>query len=354
MRSIAIELVSVVTAVLFSGTAVAQNEPQRAGGIVAEVGDTVITQADLDRVVNMRRDAAEPSVKSLFTAQQLRAQHQALERIIEDKIVLHLVKSQEQKDGKPYIAPEQIEQELKNRVKRLKDDGFPVRTVEDLYRVFQDDYGQSRKEARQFIKERMSVDKYMWGVVYRQRVNSWVTPQQARYYYKANPKQFSMPLEVTFRQIFIKRGRPDAELAIEAVEKGLVDGAPFSELAQTYDEAAFEGEPERAGRRKTRSFEELKGWLFPIPQKLAITKTGEVTGRIDTAAGTHFFKVDDVVEGTPKSFGEALEEIQDQIRGDRRLNVRKRFLAKHRQRTRIAVFLPPLPGSKKSGNNGKN
>jgi parvulin-like peptidyl-prolyl isomerase len=248
----------------------------------------------------------------------------------------------EKKEGQPYITEFHIDQELEERVNRLKQEGNVAQSVEDIYRAFREN-GMNRREARQFLKDQMSIEKYMWREIYPRRVNPWVSPEESRYYYRSNIERFTTPVEISLRQVVIFRTRPDAQAAVEGMEQGLRDGVDFVELARMYSQEVLEGLADQAGRVRTYSFEELTSWHDPLPQELRRMKRGEISGPIISPVGIHFFKVEDVISGAPEPFSEAHPKIQRLLRLERNRIAREEFLAEERRKTRVEIRLPPLP-----------
>ncbi len=316
----------------------------QAGGIVAVVGDTVITQTELDRMgAYGRYQTSSDYPQPLVDWHRLQRQHAILDRLIDDKLILHRVQIIEKKEGKDYITEGHIDMELAQRVKRLKKEGNVAHSVEDLYRAYRESLGMNPRETRKFLRDQMSLEKYMWREIYPKRVNRWVSPEESRYYYRSNIDQFTTPERISLRQIFIPRTRRDAQIAVEGIEQALKNAADFVELARTYSQEVLDGLVDQAGRVREYSFAELKSWHPPLPQELRRMKRGEVSGPIVTRSVIHFIKVEDVVSGAPEPFSRAHPQIQRLLIFDRRRIAEQKFLAEERRKTRVEIFLPPLP-----------
>lgn len=326
-------------------TAFGQNEPQRAGGIVAVVGDTFITQSELDRTY--ARFSRDDVPQTVLDWHRLRRERAVLEFLIDEKLILHRVQIIEKKEGKPYITEGQIDGELRRRADRMKEQGSSSRSVEDVYQAYYDVLGLNRKETRAYLKDQMSIEKYLWREVYPKRVEPWVSPEESRYYYRANIDEFTSPVKIWLRQVFIPNTRRDAQLAVEGMVEGLKEGIDFAELARLYSQEVYDGMADQAGRVRTYSFEELKSWHPPLPETLRRMKRGEVAGPIRSEVGFHFLKVEDVVSGAPEPFSQAHSKIQTKLLQARRDAARRKFLKEERRKTRVEVFLPPLPDEKR-------
>lgn len=347
---------AVLICALLVGTAVAsgQNEPERAGGIVAIVGgDMVITQTDLDRAY--KRYSVSDVPQPVLDWHRLRRQKAVLDRVIDEKLILRRVQILEKKDGKPYITEQHIDAELRKRVNRLKEEGSTAHSVEDVYRAFYDRLGLNRRETRAYLRDQMRIEKYLWREVYPKRVEPWVSPEETRYYYRANIDEFTTPVTISLRHVFIPGTRRDFQLAVEGMVQGLKEGMDFADLARLYSQEVYDGMADQAGRLRTYNFEELASWHPPLPDKLKKMKPGEVSGPIISQIGSiHFFKVEDVVSGAPEPFSQAHSKIQAKLLASRREVAERKFLKEERRKTRVEILLPSLPETPKpSGSEGQ-
>jgi hypothetical protein len=314
------------------------------GGIVALVGDEIITQAELDRHMERRRSDFvkfyPPGVIDREWEQLLRIE---LERLINDKLVLQLVKKEEDRSkGAPYITDAQLEDQIEKRVEEMQGRGVALTGPEELYRFYFESFGMTREEVRDHLRKQMAIGAYFWREVYS-GANSFVSPKEAQYYYRDHKDDFSTPERVSFRMLVISRSRSDFPFAVENVDKELQAGADFLDVAREWsDESVVEGNPRGAGKLWDRTFDQVRDWSDAMVDMLAKMKQGDVSPRLDTPTGAHYFKVEDIVKSEPKSFSEAQAEIRKRILVKRRERAQEEFLAQLRKRTRIEVLLPPL------------
>jgi thiol-disulfide isomerase/thioredoxin/parvulin-like peptidyl-prolyl isomerase len=322
--------------------AVPAAKPRPPGGIVAIVNDDVITQAELDLTVRRERSRYERAYSPAMVEREMpRLQRMVLDQMIDHRLVLQLVKKEEEKDGKPSVTEADVDKEIADELKSLQEKGLRISTAEDFYRLSREEDGVEREELRRNIKERLAVLSYLQRNVFTP--HAFVAPQELRNYYQKNLKSFTTPVAISFRQITVPRTHVQAEFIVLEIEKGLRERADFCELARQYDQAALQGDPEQACRLWTKTFEELKGWHRPIREALQTMKKGETSRRIPTPVGFHFLLVEDVIEGTPRSFSEVQEEITRRIRIGRNQEEMGQFFSRLRSKSRIDVFLPPLP-----------
>lgn len=313
----------------------------RPGGIVAIVGDEVITEAELERVVGPRRaQLAELYPPTVIERELGDLRRFALDRMIDDKLILQLVRKEEEKLGRgPLIPDAALDRQIELQVESLRRKIPAIRDAEDLYRVVRERDGLSRDEYRKSLREQLMISAYIRQKVF-QAFSRFVSPEEARIYYKAHIDEFTEPEEIAFRQILIKASREDAVARKKAVEEGLQAEIPFLDLAQAYSEEVYEGDADAAGRLWRKSYEELKSWREPIPRVLRSLGEGETSEAVRTVLGIQFFHVEEVVEGEPKSFAEAQKLIERKIRRDREQAELAAFIRRERANTSIQILLP--------------
>jgi parvulin-like peptidyl-prolyl isomerase len=313
---------------------------KRPGGIVAIVGDDVITQNELDeRLERKRIDLTQRYSPSVVEAEIPRLSYWLLDQMIDDKLILALVKKDEEKEGKPSITEADLDAEIKRQLERLPKKGLAIAEPEDLYRVVLERDHMTREQYRAFMKDKLAINKYLWQKVF-QPGGGYASPHELRSYYLNHLDEFTNPVEISFRQIDIPPARSNAAI-VEQVEKALKSAAPFTDVAKQVAEA-LGGDPGSAGRLIKKSFEELKDYSAPIRETLRRMKKGEVSDRVVTESGIHWYQVEDVVEGKPKTYAEVQPEIEERIREEYNQAELDSFLAKLHKKKRIQRFLPPL------------
>jgi len=324
------------------------------GGIVAIAGPDVITQAELDkRVQQSRAQLAELYPSSVLEGELARISWMTLERMIDNKLVLQLVKREEEKnEGRSFVSEVDVDRALERQLEFHRERSPMIRTTEDLYRMVRETQGLSRDEYRKFLKEQIAIEGYLRQNVLRY-VDSFVSPEAARLYYKTHLDEFTNPVEISFRYILIRLSREDAWARRLAVHKGIKENQPFLELAKKYSEEAIEGDADAAGRLWRKSFEELKSWHSPIPEVLRKLKKGQVSEGILTVRGLQYFYVEDVVEGKPRTFSEAQEDIRKKIREAREQSQLDDFMKQLRKKTYTRNFLPRPDEESKGKEEGK-
>lgn len=324
----------------FTAAPQAEEGPSQPGGIVALVSDEVITQAELDREVEKRMARFNARVGPSVLGRELETiQRLALDDLIENRILVQLVAREEKKLGKPLAVDADVDAEVQQQVKILREKGYPVSTPEDVYRLTLENEKLTREEYRKIIRNRVGVSRFLWLKVFSAS-DAVVSPEEAKAYYRAHRREFSTPLEISFRQIIIPPTRNNTmDLLIELVENGIRDKEDFVQIARKVQDVLGR-DPEDADRVLTRGFTELKEWLPPISDVLRELGVGQISQRVVTAQDIRYFKVEEVKDGTALTFEEAHDEIQKRIRDEKNRIRLEEFLARQRQKTSIVDFLP--------------
>jgi len=317
--------------------------PEPPGGIVAVVGDEVITEDELEKAAQRRRaEYLRRMPAAAIDREYQRLRRAELENLIDDKLILQKVRREEKKEGKPHVTDLDVDAYIKKQADDFKKRGEAINSPEDIYLRVQQTDGLSREEYRGIIKDRIAINNYIFQHVLRAS-DAFVSPQEMRNYYESHREEFVTPVRISFRQIILNPDRNDAvQLLLQLIEKGLESGQDFVELARTVEEH-IGGAPESADFIWDKTFEELKDWHAPIPDVLKGMKKGETSGRVLTVKGDiRYFKVEHVVEGEPKPFEEAQEEIEKKMRNERNNRRWTAWLKGERKKVRIEVSLPPL------------
>jgi hypothetical protein len=314
--------------------------PRGPGGIIAIVNDDVITQAELEKSVERRRvDLARRLPASVVDREFLRLVYIQLEALIDDKLILQLIKKEEEKEKRPYVTEAEVDASILEEVERQKPNG--ITSPEDFYRIARERDGDTREELRTMIRNRLAVNNYLWRNVFV--MSNVVSPQESRQYYREHWKDFSTPEKISFIQLPIRITRDRrAEVIVKAVEDDIAAKIPFGEIVKKYA-ADAEDDPNFAARVKTKTFEELQHWKEPIPKVLRALKKSQISERVVTQDTVHFFECVEIHQGRPKPYSEVQEEIAKKIREKRNSELLDEFLGRIRKKARIEVFLPPFP-----------
>lgn len=346
--------IAVVASLIFGQVEIPQALPVRPptppnmldvpGGIVAIVADEPITQDALEEASSLRRsEPLQQASQAAIDREYARFQWLVLESLVDDTIILQLVKKEEKKAERPYATDADIDRHIEGQVRTLKKEGQPVNTPEDLYRLARLKNNRTREQYRHDVRKRLSINNYLMLHVFRAD-DGFVSPADARYYYERHADEFTTPVTISFRQIVLTLTRDHSlEIATRLIEEGLKAGKDFVTVKRELHQLEGETDERLVNKIWVRPFDELREWLPPIADVLRGMKKGEVSARVATIQDVRYFKVEDVEEGEPVPFMEAQRYIERRLRSDRRNNRLRNWLKHQRKKTRIEYFLQPLP-----------
>lgn len=317
--------------------------PKGPGGIVAIVGDEVVTRAELDKKVERRRFQLLRRLPASVVDRELAwIERDVLLGMIDTKLLLQLVRQEEKKGEGPYIRDVDIDAEVSRQVEESRKRGERIRDPEDYYRIVQETEGLSRDDFRKDLKQELSITKFLFLKVYKAN-DEFVPPLELKAFYQSHVDEFSTPIEVAFWQLIIDYSRDNRmDLLVEKVRKGVREKQDFAELAKEIAELQGQ-DPEKAGILYRKNFEELKDWVKPTAEVLRTLKKGEVSDAVPTAKNDiRFFMVEDLKQGEPKSFEDVQDVLTRRIREENHRRLLESFLVRQRKKVRILNFLPPI------------
>ena len=340
---------SLVSLLALSSVLLGQTDTARLPPIVAVVGDDVVTRADLERQAERTRaELARTYPPAVIDREWPTVLRRELAAIVDQELVLQLVRKEEEKlVGEQYITEGQIDSVVESQLAKEEQARTRLGDPEEFYDYYQKTLGWDRRTVRKHLRRQMSVEKYVWKKVFS-AVPTFVKPNEAYYYYRDHESDFASPVEASFRMIDIGKSRPDFRAAFEGFEAGLEAGEDFVKLAQQWSDEALR-DPSKAGQRVwKKTFKELEDWQEPIRRALSSMKEGQVSPRVETPTALYYLKVEDLVDGTPKKFKDVQHECNERIVMERRRQAELQFKKKLREKVRIEIFLPPLPGTGRS------
>lgn len=174
--------------------------------------------------------------------------------------------------------------------------------VTEYYNANTESFTQPETITVEYIE--LSVDELMDEVE--------VNEETLRAQYEQNRENFEPNVERRAAHILLE----DAdENTLSEIQQKLADGADFAQLAQTYSDDL--GSKDQGGELGVTS-----GDTFPdaFEQALAKLSEGEVSGPVETDAGTHFIKLLEETGAEPASFEEQREQLAQQLKRTRAEN----------------------------------
>jgi len=261
--------------------------------IVAVVDDDVITQTELEEsmlpfVADYRVRYGEEGIKDKMDE----ARADALNRLIEEKLLLHEAKRRE-----ILVDDKEVEGRLEDVKRRFESE-------DEFYRAIEAS-GVSVAKLKSKYKEQIMMKKLVSGLL-NSRVH--ISPTQIEAYYHGNKKAFTLPKAVRFKILLLKplpeRNKEETmEMALEVLEK-VRSGEDFDMLVKQYSQGPnIEISGDMGYMPEGSIIEELDRAILKL-------EPGETSDLIKTDTGFNIVKVVDKRSSGIKS----LNEVDDLIR----------------------------------------
>ena len=329
---------------LGSGTALAQAQAPAAGtargpgGIVAVVNQDVITWGDLDRHVTMKME--ETARQGSIDPTSLDRERSRFERAVLDWMIEQKLLTQDARKNEITTVDEELDREIRSRIeKEFRPMGLAIDDPEDLYRILKENYGLSRDEYRRQVQDDILIGRLLWTKYFQP--DQFVSPGELREYYSAHRSDFEKPSEMTFRMIAVDNG-PNAQQACELLDSKLERKVPFEDVAREF----YPDRGEDAYLWK-KGLEDVKGWVWPLPEVLSRMKEGEVRPRVRIVSGWRYIQMVKVKEGAKRSFEDVQGEIVKSIRSQYYQKEKERLVERLKKEAYIQDFLPPAAAREK-------
>ncbi len=290
-------------------------------GIAAVVQQYVITYDDLRQELGrIRNEDEKGSIKGILLAQYGRnrtlyvqkmqeATLEALERLIENKLIL----LDFEEEG--YNLPESIiEERIEERIAREYDNRRDswIRTLMER--------GETIEMEKQRIREQIIVDWMRYSKT--SEIQIVVSPVVVNAYYDANLEEFYQVEQLRYRTITIRKPKdPKQEAAKKAlimdIEDNLKSGSHFPEMAAIYSEDEYKdvgGEHPGWANRKETLREDLAEIVFALD-------VGEVSEIVENSDSWQLFQV---FERKPEGY-RPLQEVRPEIENQLETKERRRL-----------------------------
>ncbi|HLU50327.1 MAG TPA: peptidyl-prolyl cis-trans isomerase [Planctomycetota bacterium] len=339
-------------------------------GIVSIVGEDVITRSELDRELHVHmgqnpdiaagvrfdRPAVEKALlrqmqDELLILQEIARNYAAADVAREEKdpsrrsseVDLDRLRSQSGESSYArqlarYVPDSILDQEIERRIEDLRQAGYTVASRQEFYRFIEATHQMSSSDFRAFLRGKIAIAKYKYERMFRS-VDTWVTPQEMRYYYSARLDEFTVPVKIFFRRIVLAR---DQEFKARKVREGLAAGQSFFELAKQYSDE----DPSARGNVLSLSYEELLLYKEPMPTLLRTLEKGGVSDPVILGRTICFFQLEEREQGEPKPFEEVQDQIREKILNERRTLSYQKEMERLRAATVIKDFLPAIAAAK--------
>ena len=265
--------------------------------VIAEVGNEVVTSADLDKMISYMEASLRPAPTPQAADQRRKELAQlALNRLIEDKILAQEVKRQKIK-----VSDEAVERYI-DRVKKSNN------ISDEMFAAQLRRRGITPQEYREQLRKDMLKHRLVRDQVRSQVV---ISDEQVNDYYKKHGGQYQNMKQVRLRALFIKvpeDAKPAAEDALkqkaeklraQALEKG-----DFAKLAEEYSEGPG---AQNGGELGPLAMSDL---LPAMRSALTELKPGQISSVLKVPGSFVFMQL---LESSGES-GLPLQQVQEQIR----------------------------------------
>lgn len=260
-------------------------------GVVAQVGDSQITQKQLDRIMTQYRAAAKRQGQAFpkeGTDDYRSAQQQALQQLVN----VVIVESEARECGTPCeVTEKDVTAELQKRI----DSDFNGKRAE-LDKALKEN-NLTLAELRKNLRVDLQLAKLQQNVTRKVRF----TAADAREYYNGNRSQFRVQPSREASHILVKTKAEADRIRAQATP------ANFADLAKQY--STDQGTKDRGGALGQIQ----KGQLVPEFERVAFSlPVGRVSQPVKTQFGYHLILVTDTTAGSTIPFARARQGIVTQ------------------------------------------
>lgn len=303
-------------------------EPEPPVGLVADVNGAPITFYQLNRELNkiLRRENVPAEAHS-----EMKQKHAV--SVLEDMIVHRLI-MQQCDILKIQATEDEVERFIRNRIEELRREGNDIQGVEEFFRKYLQDTGDSEEEVRTQVRELIRRQKLLRAKVWRQE---YITPQELRTYYLTHKDKFATDAVHQVRFLFLDRD-PSLHSILEKVRSDLDNKVPFSTVVDTYSPPTDRGD--KAVRKISDA--DLEHYNDTMREVILSLEIGQVSPMLDLGTAIVFVMVEERTSGKslPFATAEAQEKIRKVISDQRRDRQLRRFqneLMKNAQVTRFSL-----------------
>lgn len=280
--------------------------------IVAIANREIITQSELDQAEQLLKKenaSKEQGAPGSF----LSPQRDLLTQLIEKRLVL-----QEAKRKGVRLSDSELEMALRDIEERNQ---FPSRDA------LKNAIAQENLSWEQYVKD--LENQLMLLKLMNREVDTHIvlTADEIQAYYDAHPEKFKLPGRIRLKQVLLRIPEGASREAVERLQQKAEkvaseakSGEDFERLVLEYSEG-----PERRQGGDLGYFQ--KGELTPDIDRVVFgLKEGTISPLIKSRLGFHLFQVQEAKEPERQPFEKVKKEIEEQLLGEKREGLRKRWL----------------------------
>lgn len=262
--------------------------------ILVVVNDQIITESDLDRVLQPILSRMKATVdEATFKRQSNEARSAFLKQLVDDRLII----------SEAHATDTEVDEA---EVDEMMDDMRSKFPTDEVFESVLQQQGLTRKK----LRERFGDDIIKRRIIdFKVRARVAVSPGEIKDFYDGHKNEFLSPPEVRVRQILTRAGDTRSDEEAEEVALSLYDrlaaGEDMAELATQYSEGSEKDAGGDMGWVKQGQYmQNLDKAIFGL-------KINEISTPIKTRLGYHVFRVEKQKERVVLS----LSEIRNRIEG---------------------------------------
>jgi peptidyl-prolyl cis-trans isomerase SurA len=298
--------------------------PQVIEEIVAVVNDDIITLTQYKQ----QYEALYQQLKSQnMPEDQFNAQYKMLKDQLLDTMITDMLLLQQAKEKSINVA-----EELKSNLQKIKQENN-FTTDEELRRAVESQGIAYDAWIKQY-EDSLLKYRVIGQEVYQSIA---VDDSEVVQYYKAHPKEFTVPTEYKLRAVYLST-TDTTPAALEARRAEISDklkaGMTFEDAAAQFSDAPLK---EAKGELGTLKQGEIDPTLEQAVDKL---KAGEVSAWVQAKTGWYLLKVEERKDSYLKTFEDSREDVLNRLRNEKNQKATEDYLAKLKARSYIKILNP--------------
>ncbi len=300
---------------------------KRPNGIVAIVNWEAITHLDLEEAfAPVAREIRKQVPPGILEKRLQRARREVLDLLIDNRLLL-----QRCDEEKIEVTDGNMARYVEFQLKEARRKGHQIQNEAEYYRLRCEEAGESPEEIREKLTEDIRIQ-----LLFERKVFSdpYISPEELRAYYNANPEEFSTNPEYVFRHIFLPRSELYIGELHERLQKDIENGVDFIKLVEVYSQGPRQDE----GGIWRLNDKQLNDFILPF-QVIRSLVIGETSGPHQTAAGIHYVYLEERIAGEQLAFEDAQRRIEKRIQRERRTLQSRRFGKELRRNAYVRVYL---------------
>jgi peptidyl-prolyl cis-trans isomerase SurA len=290
--------------------------------IVAQVNDDIITQSDVDRrLAETRKELSEQYTGNQLTEAIKKAEKQALDKMIEEKLLL-------QKATELGFKAD-VDLQVSSYIEELRKQ-YNFKDTAEFEKVLAQQ-GTTMSEFREQLKNQIIISSLVSEMI-GSRIS--ILSQDVEKYYKDHIKDFTTPEEVTLSEIVISGEGSDKanEAKADEIYQSLKKGESFATLATQFSKGPTAGKGGSIGSYLTSNLS------ADIVRAIANVKVGEIS-EVEKAKGScAIYRVDERKEAKARPLDEVRDEIRKTLYNQKYEPEYERYIAQLKTDAYIQIF----------------